>query len=371
MKKKISVLLLADSSCSHSKKIVEGFSKREDIKTVYVFSLNKNSIISESPKIHSINHEKHDSKIRIISKVLYYLKAIFKLKKLLRSCHFDVVNAHFATSYGLLASIVIPNKFILSVWGSDIFVYPKQSFLLRTLIKYNLSKAKLVLSTSHIMKEECKKYTKTEILVTPFGVDTQFFKPMKPEKVFFSEDTVVIGCVKRLEMVAGVDILIKAFHQLLLNEYKEKKCILLIVGMGSQYDHLKKLTQSLGIENNVHFTQYIKPENINNYHNTMDIEVYPSRHESFGVSILEAMACERPVIVSNVEGLPEIVEHEKTGYIVDKLEVNAFYYSMKKILSDSQKQKKLGIAARKHVLKNYELMHTLDRIISIYKSFIQ
>jgi len=80
IQKKISILLLTGSDSSHSKKFIEGFSKREDIRAVYVFSLSKVSIISKSPKIHIVSHERQQSKVKIIGKITYYVGAVLKIR---------------------------------------------------------------------------------------------------------------------------------------------------------------------------------------------------------------------------------------------------------------------------------------------------
>ena len=84
---------------------------------------------------------------------------------------------------------------------------------------------------------------------------------------------------------------------------------------------LKKLVTSLQLEQLVTFYGKIPYEEIPYYHNLMDIEVYLSVEESFGVSILEASACERPVVVSNIGGLTEVVENGKTGIIVPSMSI--------------------------------------------------
>lgn len=367
--KQFSLLLILNVNACHSNKFIKYFSENSSIKNFHVFTVDPTLFTYDSNKVQITSCVNLFPRIKVVGKLIFYFSALLKLRKLIRTHNFDVVHAHFATTYGLLGALASPFNFILSVWGSDVFVFPKQSLLWKIILKFNLSRAKLILSTSHAMKKECAKYTHKSIEVTPFGIDTEKFKPFVPRDPIFDKGTVVIGCIKMLEKVAGVDILIHAFSLLLKNTTDSKTYKLLIVGGGSQYTALKELCLSLNIGSHVHFTGFIDPEEVPNYHNMMTIEVYPSRHESFGVSILEAMACGKAVIVSDVEGLPEIVEDNVSGLIISELTAKAFCSAIEKILSDSETQKNLSHFSRIHVTKNYELKDSLNKTISFYKSY--
>ncbi len=107
-----------------------------------------------------------------------YLTALFQVRKLVAQIKPDIVHAHYASGYGLLGAMVNFHPYIISVWGSDIFDFPKKSAVHRKVLQHNLSKADYICSTSHIMAGEIKKYiNKKEIVITPFGVDCGKFKP--------------------------------------------------------------------------------------------------------------------------------------------------------------------------------------------------
>ena len=96
----------------------------------------------------------------------------------------------------------------MSVWGSDVYDFPKVSFLHRCILKYTLKKADKILSTSHVMALETHQYTPKEIEITPFGVNTDLFKKIPVHR----DDTYIIGNVKTLLPKYGIDVLIKAFQ---------------------------------------------------------------------------------------------------------------------------------------------------------------
>lgn len=90
---------------------------------------------------------------------------------------------------------------IISVWGTDIYTFPNSSCLLSSALKFSLSRADKILSTSKTMKEETKKFTSKEIIVTPFGIDINNFFPQKMRDRFFRNGDIVIGTIKTLKKI--------------------------------------------------------------------------------------------------------------------------------------------------------------------------
>src|SRR5690606_14490213 len=113
---------------------------------------------------------------------LNYLKAYRQVKRIIREFKPDILHAHYASSYGLIGALSSFHPFVLSVWGADIYNFPHISPLHNAIIRYNIRKADMILSTSKIMKTETMKYTPKEIVVTPFGIDIEKFYPKKVKR---------------------------------------------------------------------------------------------------------------------------------------------------------------------------------------------
>ncbi len=156
------------------------------------------------------------------------------------------------------------------------------------MLEYNFKKADRILSTSHIMAKEISLYTNKEIDITPFGIDFEHFKP-EMNRFVFNETDIVIGTIKTLEKIYRIDKLIKVFSQL-KKKHKDLPLKLLIVGGGSLELELKKQVYELGLVKDTIFTGYIPYNEVQNYHQLLDIFVALSERESFGVSILEAQS---------------------------------------------------------------------------------
>ena len=218
------------------------------------------------------------------------------------------------------------------------------------------------------MKEEIKKYTDKEIEVTPFGVDLEKFYPHSVDRLFGKND-IVIGTVKALEKKYGIEYLIKAFN-LVKQRNSNYSLKLLIVGKGTQESQLKKLVKELGLESNTIFTGFINHAEVEKYQNMLDISVSVSidDSESFGVAVLEASACSKPVIVTNVGGLPEVVEHEKTGFVIEAKNHIALAEVLEKLVLNPKLRFELGNSGRERVKNKYSWNNSVAQLISIYNS---
>jgi glycosyltransferase involved in cell wall biosynthesis len=299
---------------------------------------------------------------------LSYLKAKNDVKKLIEEFEPDLIHSHYASSYGLVGALSGFHPFIISLWGGDVFSFPKKSFIHRSMLKFSLSRADVILSTSYIMEKETKKYTSRDIFVTPFGIDVEKFSPRKVNNIFKNGD-IVIGTIKTLEKRYGIEYLIKAFG-LLKKKFPEKSLKLLIVGSGTKGKYLESLVNDLNLKNDTIFTGFINHNDVEKYHNMLDIFVAMSLEESFGVAVLEASACGKPVVVSDVGGLPEVVENGKTGFIVERGNAEELAQALEILINDLEKRKNFGIKGREMVISKYNWIDSVNQMISIYDNAI-
>ncbi len=295
-----------------------------------------------------------------------YLGKIPLIKRIIKKYQPDLIHSHYASSYGLLAARLGFHPLFISVWGSDVFVFPKKSIFHRASFKQSISKADKILSTSEIMASEIKNYTKRQIDVLPFGIDLQQFKPTQPENSPFGKNDIVIGAIKSLEPEYGTDTLIRAFR-LVKDKLPDLPLKLLLVGGGSLRNELETLVGALNLEKDTVFEGRVDYDRLPHYHNILSIFVNISIHESFGVSVLEASACEKAIVVTNVGGLAEIMDDGQTALLVPPRDVEKTAASIIRLIKDEELRKKLGARARKKVEKFYNWNESVEKMIVHYQ----
>jgi glycosyltransferase involved in cell wall biosynthesis len=367
--KKLKLLLLADANSPHTIKWVEFFVVSNHVE-VFVFTLNscKTTLYSDFsvPVCSFFTHSELPRNVVGFTK-LNYLRALPKLKDFIKKIKPDIIHAHYASSYGLLASLSGFHPFVLSVWGSDIFSFPKKSLIHKFIVKKNLQIADRVAATGHILAQETQKYTNKEISITPFGIDIEFFKKSENK---LSRDEFIVGTVKSLETVYGINYLIEAFS-LLCKKHPDKALKLMIVGDGSQKNALIQICEQHNIRDKVMFTGYIEKQNLPQYYNMLDVFVALSLSESFGVAVLEACSCSIPVVVSNVGGLPEIVKDGVSGFIVQSENSLEASIAIETLMNNPELSKTLGENGRKRVEMNYNWEKNATVMLDIYKEVIR
>lgn len=358
------ILLLANANSIHTIKLAKAFANRNINVCIFSFfeNINNDFIEQNNISVKTINFSETTANNNFSK--LIYLTTIKKLKRAISDFKPDVLHAHYASSYGFIGALAGFKPFVLSVWGSDVFLFPKKSMVHEKILKYAFKKADLLMSTSKVMAIEAKKYTSKQFLITPFGIDVDIFKP-KPN----DNDEIIIGTIKSLEDVYGVDKLIKAFD-IVKKRNIDLKLKLFIVGKGSKENKLKKLVRNLKLDNYVEFVGKINHEQVPEYLNKFSVYVALSNSESFGVAVLEASACEIPVVVSNVGGLPEVVDNNKTGFIVDKDEIEEAASKIETLILNNELRAQMGKAGRKKVLDFFEFNKNVDKMIENYNSLL-
>lgn len=364
------ILLLSDATSPHTFKWATGLAAKGIEVGIFTLSETPEGLYEGHDNISVFSIGKNNESFKNMSDLrkLAYLKNIVILRDTINKFKPDILHAHFASSYGLLGALTNFHPFIISVWGSDIYLFPKKNFLCNCLIRYNLLKADKVLSTSYAMSLETKKYTSKKIEITPFGIDLSVFKPQKVESLF-EETDMVIGTVKTLEDNYGVEYLIRAFA-IVKDHCPNLPLKLLIVGGGSLESNLKELAVSLSVDTDTVFTGKVPHDTVFKYHNMLTVSVFLSNSESFGVAVIEASACAKPVVVSDVGGLPEVVENDITGIVVPARNPYLAACSIIRLIESQHLRNQMGEAGRKRVEKFYKWDKNLLKMIKVYEEML-
>jgi N-acetyl-alpha-D-glucosaminyl L-malate synthase BshA len=146
---------------------------------------------------------------------------------------------------------------------------------------------------------------------------------------------------------------------------REVPAVLLMVGEGPERASAQALARRLGLKDQVRF---LGPQNsIEEIAGLADVFLLPSELESFGLSALEAMACGVPVVGSDAGGLPEVVQHAETGFLLPVGDVDGMAARCLEILKDEERRRAMGHAARRRAAA----LFNADRIVSQYERFYE
>jgi len=200
------------------------------------------------------------------------------------------------------------------------------------------------------------------ILPLYLGIDLSVFKPLSDvEKKW---DIAFLG---RLERMKSVD-LFPEMLTLLKKDYPQLKMVM--TGEGSVKDKLLNDFESAGVSHMVDYLGVIETTAVTKLINQSRIFIYPSREEPFGLSILEAMACEVPVVTTNVYGPSEIITQGVDGLTVNPDDVNALAKMIGSLLDDKQLRISMGEEGRTTVEKRFDINQHLENLVGIYQDLL-
>ncbi len=192
------------------------------------------------------------------------------------------------------------------------------------------------------------------------GVNPEVFRRLDGER---QKNILFVG---RLTPYKKVDNLIRAIS------FLEDKPKLIVIGptLDQQYRaSLERLANELEVDTS--FLGRISDQLLVDYYSSATALVLPSIDELFGLVLLEAMACELPVVGNKAGGVPEAVDDGKTGYLVRQGDIKQLTDRLRLLLTDQQEATRLGIAGRQRVLLEFTWRHVAERSLSAYREVLQ
>lgn len=169
--------------------------------------------------------------------------------------------------------------------------------------------------------------------------------------------------IGRLVFYKNLEVAIKAVN---IAKKTYSKIILLVAGGGPHRKNLEELVNSLNLQDNVKFLGFISNEEKLRHLSESQALVFPSLCEGFGLVILEAFEQKKPVLVSDVRPLSDIVSHQNTGFVIPPNDENQWAKMFIEIINNPEKTKQMGILGRETLENNYNIQNMLMNLISMY-----
>ena len=358
--------------------------------TVRVFCPSPNLLPSEKRTLasHGVSVTRFGTHKRVDDTLVDWFELIVEEH---RREAFEVLHAYFLTQAGFIAAYAgkylnIPS--VVSIRGNDIeraaFDPARFSHTL-----YALQNASAVTTNASELVKKAKAFFERDIVLIPNGIDTDHFKPLEkiskllqtmrlipPEASglplhFGMKQTspfqqLTVGFVGELREKKGLRFLLPAFAQ--VNQMRPTA--LLIVGAVRQGEDKQFFDEFFTLHPNlqIYVTGFISPGDLPHYYSLMDVFVHPSLRDGMPNALLEAMACERPVVATPVGGVLDVVKDSENGLIVPANDAESLSDAILKLLEDQPLRSRLGRSARETIQKEFTLHNELDLNLKLYKT---
>ncbi len=292
----------------------------------------------------------------------------------LRRLRPDIVHVHFPNPMGDLTYLVSGWRGPLVVtYHADIIRQKRLLPFYRPVIRTFLNRAHRILATSadYIESSEWLSAYRDKCVVVPLGIDTAKVRARE-------EDTQAVCDVRReygdrivlfvgvLRYYKGLDVLLRAMVDV------DGHAV--IVGRGEERQELAASADRLGIAGRVTFAGEVSDERLRLLTAASDVFVLPSidRCEAFGLSQVEAMACGKPVVATNLPtGVRFVNQHEVTGLLVEPGDATALASALTRLLDNPELRSRLGSAARHRVESEFTADRMVARTFDVYRDVLQ
>jgi glycosyltransferase involved in cell wall biosynthesis len=280
----------------------------------------------------------------------------FQIKKIIKKEKPDIINGHSPVPFiSDITSLVAGKIPFITTYHSGSMIKEKSAlnpliFLYESLLLESLFRmsTKIICCSPDYIKRNLKKH-KTKVKYIPPGVDTKIFRPHKSKP---TNDVLFVGRIEKNSDWKGIKYLLDAIS---LIKFHKPDISLRLIGSGDRVIYFKKYSKAIGVNKNVTFVGSRTGTDLVGEYQYSKLLVLPSitESESFGIVLVEAMACKKPVIGSKIGGIPYVINHEVNGLLVPPKDSNALADAIVKILKNPELANKMGENGYKKVVSGF------------------
>lgn len=287
------------------------------------------------------------------------------LKRIVEKYNIDLIHAN-SEAAGIVA-VKTRQKYNL-----DIPIVYTAHGVLPAKVKDIINQVDKIIAVSNFSREAAIKegFSANKIEVVYNGVDIDKFKPHEEKRNLLRKKYNIPQDAFTMIIVSRIKNLRNKGHQHLLNvlsEYEVSKYWhLVVIGKGKGLGSLKQKVKEHNLQDRVHLLGH--KTDVENYEDMADVVVLPSYFETFGLVLAEGMAMEKPAVAFKVGGVPEVIEDNKTGFVVDYDNDDELVEKLAILAKNPDLCKQMGIQARKKVAKDFANEIMIKKLEEIYKS---
>ena len=349
---------------THLLQLCEGLNKKDFELHICVLFNDQNSgtnkllksLRSSKVIIHLFSLEK--------SNFINMILSFFKILKIINLNEFKIIHTHLPRSDFLGGLIKLFNPKVL--WISTLHdAYIKEvysGYKIYTILKYLYFKAnKIIVVSEYVKKWAIDKLliSKEKVEVIPHGVVINYNRKKLKVSKFLN-----LGCLARFEKRKGLNNLIDIMPEIL--NYNDK--IKLFIAGNDPFGYKLELDnkiKALGLQKNIYLETFTN--NPNKFLSKIDIYVYASVAEGFGLSVLEALNMKVPVVCFDILPLNKMVIHDKNGLLAEPFKLHDFKEKLLFLIKNERLRDKFSNFEEKHLIDNFSMNTMISKVESLYK----
>jgi glycosyltransferase involved in cell wall biosynthesis len=289
-------------------------------------------------------------------------------RKLLSEVQPDLIHAGPVQSCAFLSVLTGFHPIVSMSWGYDLLIDAERSGLLQWITRYTLANSDVLVGDCCTIRGKAISYgMRPERIVTyPWGIDLEHFKPNPI--VDKGKNTFTLLSTRAWEPIYGVDIIAQAFVRA-AQDIPQLRLVML--GGGSQETLLRQTFASGDVFDKVSFPGQVTQSELPGYYQAADLYIAAAHSDGTSISLLEAMACATPVLVSDLSGNQEWVNPGEAGWTFPDGDANALAEGIKKTWEQRSRLPKMGQTARSIVEGRADWKQNFPKLLEAYNLALQ
>ena len=355
------LLFIADGRSIHTQRWAEYFAgKGHDVHLVTYDTMNR---ILPGVTEHLLSS-------RWNNLYLAFLPRQLQIGKLVRKIRPDLIHAHFIAKYGFHLTGLRFRPTVVSAWGDDVLILPRKSRLIHLFTKNVLDSADLIYAVSqdirnHIIRDFGIPVPKVRYL--PFGIDTDLFAPDK-DRSTRDNTTIEVFSNRGFFPVYDNETLIRGFA---VACREDPRLRLTLKGEGPEEQKIRTLVAQLHLTDRITVRKKTEYSEVPRDYRNADIFITTSVSDGTPVSVLEAMASGLPCIATAVGGIPEWVENNETGLLIQPGSPDQVAIALLTLARDPALRTRMGASAREAVVKKGQWISLMEQAEKDYQELIR
>ncbi|MBI5839943.1 MAG: glycosyltransferase family 4 protein [Chloroflexi bacterium] len=296
----------------------------------------------------------------------------FDLRRLTREIKPDLIHAGPIQTCAFLAALTGFRPLIAMSWGFDLMEDVHKSKWMEWVTRYTLKRSTFFTSDANVTRDKAVAYgmNPERTVVFPWGVDLQHFAPASENRKseIVNRKSFTLFCNRSWEPRYGVDVLARAFVKV---ARQNENVNLMLLNGGSQGHVIRGILQTGGVMDRVTFGGQISQRDLPDWYHDADIYISPSHVDGSSVSLMEALACGLPCLVSDIPANKEWVTEGENGWLFKDGDANDLAAKILSAISQRENLPEIGRAGRRSAERRADWQKNAEVLMNAYKSAIQ
>ena len=290
-------------------------------------------------------------------------KYALSLRRLIKELKPDLIHAGPIQTCAFIAVLSGFRPILTMCWGYDLVQDAERNSWMKWVTRYTLKRSAFFTSDARFTRNKAVSFgmNPERTVIFPWGVDVEYFsrKTFKRSNV----QTFTLFCNRTWESIYGVDVLAKAFVKVAA---KNPDVNLILLGGGSQGSRIRQILMNGGVLDRVHFGGQVGQKDLPRWYHMADIYISPSHVDGSSVSLMEALACGLPCLVSDIPGNREWIVEGGNGWLFRDGDADDLAEKILHAIKSRRSFKKIGESARKTAEQKADWKKNFGKLLEAY-----